>query len=118
MQEKSNSYEPPAINFHPQETSTRERKGRGQYNRRLCPLHSPLGTRINDAVGLFAYARCVTAIISGSRGRSVNLCCGQTDWPGASASRKFFMIVASTSVASCRAKPAPMHMRGPMPKGR
>jgi hypothetical protein len=55
---------------------------------------------------------------SGPRGRNVNRCCGQTVWPGASATLKLLMMVASTCVASCSANPAPMHMRGPMPNGR
>jgi hypothetical protein len=51
-------------------------------------------------------------------GRKVTRNVGHTACPGFSRKLKRLTIAASTSVASCKAKVDPMHLRGPAPNGR
>jgi hypothetical protein len=51
-------------------------------------------------------------------GRNVTCNVGHTACPGLSSKLKCLTIAASTSVASCKAKVDPMHLRGPTPNGR
>src|SRR5256885_408416 len=55
----------------------------------------------------------LTIIGSPPSGRRVTRRTGQTACPGLKRRSKCFTMVASISVASCRAKVDPMHLRGP-----
>src|SRR5262249_39007036 len=64
------------------------------------------------------FSRLTSTTLTPCRGRNVNDGHGVTSCPGTRSSRNRWPIVASTRVASIRAKDRPMHTRGPPPKGK